>query len=400
MTAYAGGGSMGEFKRAVWIGLLASGVASLLAVVAATPAAQDSGVRFIGKTKYLNNAHAAVVHSIDDSTKLVETIADTMDKYDIKGTFLISTEQDPPPEERFFNQLQVWRLWPRMQKAWLDGHEIASHAVTHPCHRPQADTTSDDYKNFCMVSYNDVELKQSRDTILKKTTQPYVWTWGYPCGHCSTLEAIQTRIADAGYIVARNYPGEALGLHVRPDLQTWADNWMDAPYTEVVQKGNGRMGGPTQPDAAVYNAKFDEVYAKGGIYHFMSHPQSLDFGPTAFYEQHLMHISRKTDVWYVPMGPIYAFKTISDKTEVRSVLPASGAKARFTVMNALNPKIYMGSLTLDFTAPPSISVYSKGMKLAERTAQQITDRWNEEYVRREGDHVFVTVKPNTTLEFR
>jgi len=391
---------MAVIKRAVWFGLLMSGVASLLVVVAAAPAPQDSGVRFIGKTKYLNNAHAAVVHSIDDSTKLVATIADTMDKYDIKGTFLISTEQDPPPEERFFNQLQVWLLWPRMQKAWLDGHEIASHAVTHPCHRPQADTSSDDYKNFCVVSYNDVELKQSRDTILKKTTQPYVWTWGYPCGHCSTLEAIQKRIADAGYIVARNYPGEALGLHVRPDLQTWADNWMDAPYTQVVQKGNGRAGGPIQPDVAALDAKFDEVYAKGGIYHFMSHPQSLDFGPEGFYEQHLTHISRKTDVWYVPMGPIYAFKTISEKTNVRTMLPASGGKVRFTVMNDLNPKIYMGSLTLEFIAPAGLSVFSNERKLPERTAQQITDRWNEQYVRREGDHVFVTVKPNTTLEFR
>src|SRR5262245_1294649 len=78
------------------------------------PAAQ-SGLHFVGKTKYLNNARAVVVHTIDDSTKLVVDTADAMDKYDIKATFFISTEQDPPPEERFFNQLQVWLLWPRMQ---------------------------------------------------------------------------------------------------------------------------------------------------------------------------------------------------------------------------------------------------------------------------------------------
>ena len=95
---------------------------------------------FVGKTKYLNNARAVVVHTIDDSTKLVVDIADAMDKYGIKGTFFISTEQDPPPEERFFNQLQVWLLWPRMQKAVENGHEIGAHAVTHPCHRPQSDT--------------------------------------------------------------------------------------------------------------------------------------------------------------------------------------------------------------------------------------------------------------------
>jgi len=390
-------------RRVATAGLFLASLACLLVVAAATRAPQDSGITFVGKTKYLNNAKAAVVHSIDDSTKLVATIADAMDKYDVKGTFFISTEQDPPPEDRFFNQLQVWLLWPRMQKAWENGHEIGAHAVTHPCHRPQSDTTSEDYKAFCTTNYNDLELKSSRDTILKRTTQPYVWTWAYPCGHCATFDFVQKRIAEAGYIVARNYPGEAQGLHIRPDLQTWADNWMDAPYTQVVQKAGGRGNPPPPlPDVNSYNAKFDEVYGKGGIYHFMSHPQSLDFGPFGFYEQHLAHISHRSDVWYVPMGPIYAFHTIVEKTNVRSVLPADakGAKARFSVTNDLNPKIYMGSLTLDFTAPASVGVFVNGRKLAERTTKQLTDRWNEEYMRREGDHVFVTVKANTTLEFR
>jgi peptidoglycan/xylan/chitin deacetylase (PgdA/CDA1 family) len=366
---------------------------------AAGPAAQTGVVHFVGKTKYLNNARAVVVHTIDDSTKLVVDTADAMDKYDIKGTFFISTEQDPPPEERFFNQLQVWLLWPRMQKAVENGHEVGAHAVTHPCSRPQSDTTSDTYKAFCEANYNDAELLASRDTILKRTTQPYVWTWAYPCGHCANLEVIQKRIAAAGYIVARNYPGEALGLHIRPDLQTWASNPYDAPYTQVVQKQGGRRGAEAPPiDVPSLDAKFDEVYEKGGIYHFMSHPQSLDFGPDGFYEKHLSHISRRPDIWYVPMGPVYAFKTIVDRTDVRP-LSNGGAKARFAVSNTLDRKIYSGSLTLEFTAPPTISVLSGGAKLAER-GKTVTDRWNEEYVRREGDRLFVTVRSNTTLEFR
>jgi len=378
-----------------------AGVAAVMMMLGAAggPAAQSGVVHFVGKTKYLNNARAVVVHTIDDSTKLVVDTADAMDKYDIKATFFISTEQDPPPEERFFNQLQVWLLWPRMQKAVENGHEVGSHAVTHPCSRPQADTTSDTYRAFCEANYNDAELIASRDTILKRTTQPYVWTWAYPCGHCANLEVIQKRIAAAGYIVARNYPGEALGMHIRPDLQTWASNPFDAPYTQVVQKQGGRGGAAAPPiDVPSLDAKFDEVYEKGGIYHFMSHPQSLDFGPDGFYEKHLSHISRRPDVWYVPMGPVYAFKTIVDRTDVRQ-LSNGGAKARFAVSNTLDRKIYSGSLTLEFTAPPTIAVLSGGTKLAER-GKTVTDRWNEEYVRREGDRLFVTVRSNTTLEFR
>jgi len=376
-----------------------AGASALLLLAAGAPSAQTGDIRFVGKTKYLNNAKAVVVHTIDDSTKLVVDTADAMDKYGIKGTFLISTEQDPPPEERFFNQLQVWLLWPRMQKAVDNGHELGAHAVTHPCHRPQSDRSSDLYRAFCDANYNDAELKGSRDMILKRTTQPYVWTWGYPCGHCADFDFIHKRLAAAGYIVARNYPGEAQGLHVRPDLQTWADNPFDAPYTQVVQKAGGRRGAPAPAiDVADLNAKFDEVYQKGGIYHFLSHPQSLDFGPDGFYEKHLAHIGRRADVWYVPMGPAYAFHTIAEKTEVKPMSKGS-AKARFAVSNALDRKIYSGSLTLEFAAPPSVTVTSNGKKLPERPAG-VTDRWNEEFVRREGDRLFVTVHSNTTLEFR
>lgn len=374
-------------------------VSSVVILGAGASLAQRETVRFVGKTKYLNNAKAVVVHTIDDSTKLVVDIADAMDKYDIKGTFFISTEMDPPPEERFFNQLQVWLLWPRMKKAVENGHEVGSHAVTHPCSRPQSDTTSDTYKAFCDANYNDSELIASRDEILKRTGQPYVWTWAYPCGHCANLELIQKRIAAAGYIVARNYPGEAQGLHVRPDLQTWASNPYDAPYTQVVQRAGGRRGATAPPIVvADLNAKFDEVYGKGGIYHFMSHPQSLDFGPEGFYEQHLAHISRRPDVWYVPMGPVYAFKTIVDATEVRP-LASSGGRPGFSVSNTLDRKIYSGSLTLEFAVPAGMSVFSAGKKL-EEPRRRLTDRWDEEYVRREGDRVFVTVRPTTTLEFR
>lgn len=380
-------------QRAVRV-LLVGITGAVLAVGGGWATAQDGTVRFVGKTKYLNNATAIVTHTIDDSTKLVVDVADALDKYGVKGTFFISTEQDPPPEERFFNQLQVWLLWPRMQKAFENGHEVGAHAVTHPCGRPPSE-------EYCTAAYSDLEVSGSRDTILRRTKQPYVWTWAYPCGHCADFEFIQKRIAAAGYIVARSYPGESQGLHIRPDLQTWASNPYNAPYTQVVQRrGGGRRGGTPPPpiDVQDLNAKFDDVYRNRGIYHFVSHPQSVDFGPDGFYERHLAHISRRADVWYVPMGPSYAFNTIVTRTEVKP-MSNGGAKARFALSNDLDRKIYDGSLTLEFKAPVGISVRADGKTLAERTTG-ITDRWNDEYVRRDGDRLFVTVKPNVTLEFR
>jgi peptidoglycan/xylan/chitin deacetylase (PgdA/CDA1 family) len=353
-------------------------------------AADQSSVRYVGKTRYLNNARAVVAHSIDDSTKYVTRCLDAMDKYDIKATVFISTEEDPAPEDRFLTQLQARELWPRLRRAIDNGHEIGSHSKQHPCKRP-------DTEAWCSAAYSDYEVIGSRDDILRLTKQPYVWTWCYPCGNCANYEAIQKKIAAAGYIVARNYPDEPHDGHIRPNLQTWDSNPMNAAYTQVVQKRGGAAKSEII-DVANLNAKFDEVFEHGGIYNFMSHPQWLDYGADGFYEKHLAHIARRKDVWYVPMGPLYAYHTIYEKTEVRT-LKAGRSKGRFELSSQLDPRIYGGSITLDFIAPGETTILSNGRKLAGQSGS-VTDRWDQEYFRREGEHIYVTVKAKTILEFQ
>src|SRR5262249_59619048 len=91
-------------------------------------AADTGAVRYVGKAKYLNNARAVVAHTIDDSTKDVTRCIDAMDKYGVKATIFVSTEQDPAPEDRFFTQLPVRELSPRLRQAAAEGHEIGSHS--------------------------------------------------------------------------------------------------------------------------------------------------------------------------------------------------------------------------------------------------------------------------------
>jgi hypothetical protein len=336
-------------------------------------AAQD--VRFVGVTRYLNNARAVVTHTIDDSTKFVPAAIDAMDKYGIKATIFVSTQRAPIAE-----------LWPRLRQAIADGHEIGSHSRTHQCKWPA--TTE-----FCDGAYSEPELAGSRDDILKNTGQPYVWTWCYPCGVCAEFDFIHGRIARAGYLVARTYPGEMEDKHNLPDLQSYGDNAYAAAYTQAVQKKGG-IAKTGRTDVAEVNAKFDEVHRKGGIYSFLSHPQWLDFGGDGFYERHLAHLANRPDVWYVPMGPLYAHRALRERTQVRPT-----GRHRFTATHDLDPKIYGNAVTLEFAAPKGLRALARGAALPERGAGP-TSRWSEEFVRWEGGRAFVTVRPNVDIEFR
>jgi peptidoglycan/xylan/chitin deacetylase (PgdA/CDA1 family) len=125
----------------IWI----AGLTAALLLMGQARAADGVPVRFVGKTKYLNNAKAVVSHNIDDSTKYVANCLDAMDKYGVKATIFVSTEDEPAPEDRFFTQLQVKDLWPRLRQAVANGHEIGSHSRTHPCGRP-------DNEAFCSAA--------------------------------------------------------------------------------------------------------------------------------------------------------------------------------------------------------------------------------------------------------
>jgi hypothetical protein len=248
-------------------------------------------------------------------------------------------------------------------------------------------------------------VEGSRDDILEHTSQPYVWSWAYPFGNCSGHAFVQYKIALAGYLVARTYPGELKGGHLVPDLQTYDANPYAARYTQVVQNGytklvpkKGEVAIPGRNDPRLLNAKFDEVHAGGGIYSFVSHPQMLEYGPEGFYERHMAHIGGRDDVWYVPMGPLYAYRILAEQTSVRQ-LKSRDALARFGIFNQLDPKIYNGSISLEFETSEPVRVIANGRELAECASGPV-DRWDGQYYRRVDGRVLLTTAPNTIVEFR
>lgn len=345
-------------------------------------------VEFVGKTQYLNGARAVVSHTVDDSHELMPACLDVMDRYGIKATIFVTTG---------YRSIMP-RLWPRLRQAITNGHEIGSHSRRHPCRIP-------DTAFFCFRALTWDEIEGSRNDILENTDQPYVWSWAYPCGNCAGREFIQRKLARAGYLTARGYPDELQNLHAVPDLQTYDSNPYAARYTQVVQNGyakqvpgRGEITISGRTDVSLLNAKFDEVHASSGIYSFLSHPQMIDYGPESFYEKHLAHIGKREDVWYVPMGPLYAYRTLSEQTQVEA-LKTEGAGARFVVFNRLDRKVYNGSITLRFRRGAAMQVKVRGNELSECAAGPVA-RWDGQYFRRDGGDLLVTVRPNCIVEFR
>lgn len=336
-------------------------------------------VQFVRKTRYLNGAHAVVTHSVDDTSPHVPACLDALDKYGVKATVFIHTRG-----------IELPRLWARLQRAIANGHEIGAHSRRHPCCFPETAL-------FCFLSFNHYEIAGSRADILAHTDQPHVWSWAYPCGNCSARRFIQRRVARAGYVVARAYSRQL------PDLQTYDANPFAAGFTQAVQKSNTAVWNakestePARADVPVVNAKFDEVYAAGGIYSFVTHPRWLDYGPTGFYEQHLAHIGGRDDLWYVPMGPLYAYRVLSEHASVQPLTP-NGARARVAVFHRLDPNIYNGSITLEFQTSAPVRIVAGGAELSERAAGPV-QRWDGQYYRRVGDTLLLTIRPNTIVEF-
>jgi Polysaccharide deacetylase len=326
---------------------------------------------------------------------------DAMDVYGVKATIAVSTQSGAIAE-----------LWPRLRAAVDNGHEIGSHSRRHQCQWP--DTAA-----FCRAAYSRDEIEGSRDDILAQTSQRHVWTWVYPCGNCAGYELVHRRLNEAGYLVARNYPDETRGGHLVPDLQGWAADPYNAAFTQSVQKQGG-IAPAGRTELTLLNRKFDQVHpdvsagrgagggrggaaatADGGIYQFMTHPSLLDFGADQFWEKHLAHIGGRPDVWYVPLGPLYAYQTVRENTIVTPLAAGRDGSERFAVHNALDPQIYDSTLTLNFAIPAAadIAVRAGGKPVPQKTSK-LTDRWNVEYYRRDQGATLVTIRPNQIVEIK
>jgi len=181
--------------------------------------------------------------------------------------------------------------------------EVASHSMTHP---------------WCPYGDYDSEIGGSRDQIFAKLVLPAHYRkggterlplWIEPYGDWDAT--VGAKLGTYDYLCDRLYnylsPGQGTGW------AAWNVGWNHynrIGFYFLVQDSY-------EHDLPTLKAGFDTVYAAGGIYHCMTHPQAVaDWTDSGYFCLHLDWMKDKKDVWYVPFGAMYMYHYLEERGKV------------------------------------------------------------------------------------
>jgi len=258
---------------------------------------------FSGISKYYDNRVAVVTVSADDyssddiiynSIPLYPTLLDIFRSYKLYVTVGIVTS---------YTDSDGWTI---IQQQLDSGYvEAASHSRTHGF------VPYSDYTGEVVGSHDDILANLTLPELFRSGSQGYVYTWIAP--HGNDDDSIEQLVGVAGYLAPRLYEGRPtddpreyiFGDSIFADWDAQQNHF--APFLPSLEIGAPPWGGGDTSLSSL-NGFFDEVLAKGDIYHFMWHPQVIFADRDLFYfRSHLEYISQRKNVWYVNLGHLYLY---------------------------------------------------------------------------------------------
>ncbi len=224
-----------------------------------------------------------------------------------------------------------YSTWLTMQKEIDSGYvEISAHSRTHPA------MPYKDYPGEVAGCIGDILSNLTMPPLFQKGDQGYVYVWIAPNGQSNAT--VDSLLTQRNILVNRLYgTGDTAFSAWAPAAQHFL------PINPTLEIGNPSWGGG-ETRIGVLNATFDSVTARGGIYHFMWHPQTLypDI-QKAYLSDHLKHVSGRNDIWYVNLGHLYLYHYFqtANATEMTTAPLAATAPGTFNLMqnypNPFNP---------------------------------------------------------------
>lgn len=132
----------------------------------------------------------------------------------------------------------------------------------------------------------------------------YVYAWIDPCGR--TNGAVQQWLGICHYLVERG-----AATYPAPDPANWdsANNVFE--QTGITGEIGPQFGGTTSVPALI--SIFNNSYNDGKVYHLMAHPATANWSKGGYADQFTDCISKRRDVWYVPLGLLGLYRLVSTR---------------------------------------------------------------------------------------
>jgi peptidoglycan/xylan/chitin deacetylase (PgdA/CDA1 family) len=313
----------------------------------ATPT-PPSGYGQVSVKKWADDRKSAFTFTFDDGFSCdYDYIMPVLDSFGFKGTFFIITSvvTDDLPG--------IWRYgtWKEFQAMSLDGHEIASHTVTHP---DLTTLTTGDINTSGTLLY---ELYNSKLTVEQKIPGPKCITLDYPyttynnnvinntalyyeAARTGSDNPNDTSLSGSGFytIGAKEEQFNTPRNSTNDDLDELADieNYMQTSISE------GKWGMTMAHEVYPFN-QIANILAQGSWY-----PMSVEW-LTSFC-QYIKQKSDNNDVWVETMANVTKYMKEREQFKF-NILAQTSLQIQISGTTGLNNQIYNYPLTVDITVP-------------------------------------------------
>ncbi|MBK8946869.1 MAG: T9SS type A sorting domain-containing protein [Ignavibacteriae bacterium] len=312
-------------------------------------------------TKFYDNREAAITASADDmagwsQNKFNVTISNFL-QYNLYLTLAMNTNGMSKDTYNFVqNKLNTGFI------------EAGVHTRTHPGWAAYGD-----YDSEITGCKNDIINNLEMPELYRSGDREYVYSFIAPNGYFD--EIIDSLIGQNKMLVNRLYHNNFFD-----DFAEWNDEsetYFPFTVTRAFDPPASQLGwGIGTNDINNLNSKFDEVTAKGGVYHLMCHPNVMEWDKTYPWE-HLEHISNRTNFWYVTLGHLYLYHLAQDNYVYENLVDINEEKllsTNFTLyQNYPNP--FNPTTKIKFVVPENYS--NVNLKVFDVLGREIATLLNE-----------------------